>query len=351
MQQVGGKHVNTHKQESLIQHHVNLSSYSTYEIGGKAKYLAAPETIEELKTVLGYARQEKLTPFLFGMGSNILFPDEPKDQMLFISLKELREMKIDDKGWFVSAGIPMSHLALIGLSSGTSDYDFCFLLPGTLGAGIYMNAKYYNRQICDILDTALYIDMNDPEFKVQSIHVDTCDYSYKNSIFMKNDWIIVGGYLKHPDYEALAKGMKEISRLEKIVEYRNPSQLPNFFKYYTTLAKTWAEENNGVVPESFDNVVKDRGSKFHFDYPSCGSVFKNNYDFGEPMGKVVDRLNMRGTVYGGASISAWHGNMIVNQGEAKAKDIIYLVEQVKHSVNEAFGFVPEEELIIVDSKS
>ncbi|MCM3783077.1 UDP-N-acetylmuramate dehydrogenase [Neobacillus mesonae] len=343
--------MNTQRQEKLIQNNVDLSSYSTYEIGGKAKYLAAPGTIEELKTVLEYARQNELAPFLFGMGSNILFPDEPMEKMIFISLKELKETNIDEKGWFVSAGMPMSHLALIGLASGTSDYDFCFLLPGTVGAGVYMNAKYYNRQICDILDTALYIDMNDPEFKVQSIHVDTCDYSYKNSIFMKNNWTIVGAYIKHPNFEELSKGIKEISRLEKIVDYKNPSELPNFFKYYTTMAETWAKENNGQVPESFENVVKDRGSKFHFDYPSCGSVFKNNYDFGEPMGKVVDRLNMRGTVRGGASISAWHGNMIVNQGEAKAEDIVHLIDQVKKSVKEAFDFVPEEELIIVQSKS
>lgn len=336
--------------KQFIQSNADLSAYSTYEIGGKAKYLAVPATIEELTSVLEFAKEKELKPFWFGMGSNILFPDEPKEDMIFISLKGLKETHIDEKGWFVSAGMPMSHLSLIGLASGTADFDFCFLLPGTVGAGIYMNAKYYNRQICDILDTAFYIDLKDPEFKVQSIHVDGCGYSYKNSIFMNNDWIIVGAYLHHPDFNALEKGIREVERLEQIVEYQNPSVLPNFYKYYTVMAETWAQDHGAEVPESFKSVIQDRGSKFHFDYPSCGSVFKNNYDFGEPMGKVVDRLNMRGTVHGGASISSWHGNMIVNQGNAKAEDIVHLVEQVKKSVNEAFDFIPEEELIIVEKK-
>lgn len=82
----------------LFVSNINLASFSTYDIGGDARWLAAPKTAEEVLTALEQASASGLLPFLFGMGSNLLFPDQPSKEMLFISLREQVDFHIKENG-------------------------------------------------------------------------------------------------------------------------------------------------------------------------------------------------------------------------------------------------------------
>ncbi|NGZ77731.1 UDP-N-acetylmuramate dehydrogenase [Saccharibacillus alkalitolerans] len=332
--------------DRLCRSGVELSAYSTYEIGGAARHLALPRSIEEMAVMLEGAKTKGLNPFLFGMGSNTLFPDRPDDEMLFFSLKEHIEFKLLPGRLFVSAGTPMTLLALFGLYTGIGAFDFTFLLPGTLGAGVYMNAKYFSHQISDVLETAYVIDKEHPERGILSVPLSQCEYGYKTSIFMRRPWIVVGADLKLPVDPKLTP--EETEELFARLKAKNlpTSVLPDYFRHYAGELNAAAKQGFEVRQELLD-VITDRGGKYHFDYPSCGSVFKNNYTIGEPMGKLVDRLGLRGTVRGGAMISDHHGNIIQNRGGAKASDVTDLVQLVQEKVEAEFGFLPEPELIIV----
>ncbi|CAM3473963.1 MULTISPECIES: UDP-N-acetylmuramate dehydrogenase [Saccharibacillus] len=332
--------------ERLCRTGTSLSVHSTYEIGGEARHLALPHTIEEVSTMLEGATSKGLDPFLFGMGSNTLFPDRPSDDMLFFSLKEHIEFKLLPGRLFVSAGTPMTLLALFGLYTGIPSFDFMFLLPGTLGAGVYMNAKYFSHQISDVLETAYVIDKEHPERGLISVPLSGCEYGYKKSVFMRKPWIVVGADLKLPVDPQLTP--EQTDELFAKIKSKNlsTSVLPNYFRHYTNELNAAARAGYELRQELLD-VITDRGGKKHFDYPSCGSVFKNNYTIGEPMGKLVDRIGLRGTVRGGAMISDHHGNIIQNRGGATAEDITDLVKLVQEKVEAEFGFVPEPELVIV----
>ncbi|GGO05931.1 UDP-N-acetylmuramate dehydrogenase [Saccharibacillus kuerlensis] len=332
--------------DRLCRSRVNLADYSTYEIGGEARHLALPHTLEEVAAMLEGAKSKGLNPFLFGMGSNTLFPDHPDDEMLFFSLKEHIEFKLLPGRLFVSAGTSMTLLSLFGLYTGIDSFDFTFLLPGTLGAGIYMNAKYFNHQISDVLETAYVIDKEHPEKGIISVPLSSCEYGYKTSIFMRRPWIVVGADLKLPEDPKLTS--EQTNELFAKLRSKNlpSSMLPDYFRHYTNELNVAAKQGFHVRQELLD-VIADRSGKLHFDYPSCGSVFKNNYTIGEPMGKLVDRLGLRGTVRGGAMISDHHGNIIQNRGGAKASDVTDLVKLVQEKVEGEFGFVPEPELVIV----
>ncbi|MEF2965768.1 FAD-binding protein [Paenibacillus sp. M1] len=324
-----------------------LSQYSTYEIGGHARFLALPRSDEDIVQVLEAARSHGLNPLFFGMGSNLLFPDEPNRDTLFISTRSHMDIALTGNGLHVSAGTPMSLLAMIGTAIGTGDFDFCFLLPGTLGGGIYMNAKYFNYHISDFIDTVYYVDLGDMAKGINSIRVDDCEYGYKQSIFQRNNWFIVGADLHFNQLpaapERLVPFLGELDRGEL-----ETSSLKAFSAFYVNcLNKMKDEYDPSTVP--LRSIISDRNGKMHFDYPSCGSVFKNNYSIGEPVGKLADRLNLRGTRHGNAMISPVHGNVIQNRGGAKAEDVVYLVSLVQDKIDKHFGFVPEPELVIVSS--
>ena len=89
------------------------------------------------------------------------------------------------------------------------------------------------------------------------------------------------------------------------------------------------------------------------DTPSAGCVFQNpepGRDIvpeGIPWsaGALVDRAGMKNSVVGGARVSPAHGNFIVNDGHASARDIRALIDRCRVAVRERFGVELREEIV------
>ncbi|MCM3039786.1 FAD-binding protein [Paenibacillus motobuensis] len=337
-----------HRLTQICKENENLSKYSTYEIGGLARFVAKPRRTEDIVLLLDQAQSSGMQTVMFGMGSNLLLPDHPDPETIYISMRDHIEVMPRGDLLYVSAGTPLSMLSLFGDLSSFTDYHFTFLLPGTLGGGVYMNAKYFDNVMCEYLDTVYYIDLDAPGRGIQSIHVDDCQFAYKRSIFQHQPWFITGADLK-------LKTAGAAFDFERINDYLNQplvkesidnSSLASFYRFYRSYLSS-LEQGNKSVPEAMMNVVLDRTGKNHFDYPSCGSVFKNDYTIGTPVGKLVESVGLKGTARGNAMISPVHGNVIQNRGGATAADVIELIKIVQEALHKSFNFVPEPELVIV----
>lgn len=405
--------------DKLLNKNISLASHSSFEIGGEAAYFAMPESFDELREILVYCQRVGQEYFYFGNGSNLLFPDQPDPDTLYIGLHHLVELEVKslDGGYKIHmhAGTPMAYLAGLGLRYGLEDLYFTHLLPGTLGAGIYINAKCYDDQICNILDYVYYLDTENPGAGIQKVPATACEFSYKKSIFQTKRWLICGADLKtlYPKGEESLVSqennrniVRKVSKASDIVDTSNTStaskknkasgegdssrgilsaekdgqllysldvastmadiyqgslqnimRLPDFYKYFQGNIRSELRTSSGsnladmveglLLPDKLIAIDKDRNAKHHFTYPSCGSVFKNNYDHGRPMGAVIDDLGIKGMQYGGAMISPHHGNFIINYQGASAQDVRYLISYIQDVVDRKHGFVPEPEVVLV----
>jgi len=81
------------------------------------------------------------------------------------------------------------------------------------------------------------------------------------------------------------------------------------------------------------------------EYPSAGSTFKRGEDF--ITAKLIDEAGLKGYSIGGAEVSSKHAGFIINKGNATAKDILALIEYVKHEVEEKFNKKIELEIEIM----
>jgi UDP-N-acetylmuramate dehydrogenase len=87
--------------------------------------------------------------------------------------------------------------------------------------------------------------------------------------------------------------------------------------------------------------------------PSAGCVFQNpepgrdTVPDGVPWsaGALVDRAGLKGLAMGGARVSPTHGNFIVNEGGATARDIRRLIERCRDEVRARFGVELREEIV------
>ena len=83
--------------------------------------------------------------------------------------------------------------------------------------------------------------------------------------------------------------------------------------------------------------------------PSAGCIFKNPAAI--PAGKLIDELGLKGTRVGGAVVSAEHGNFIVTDGTATARDVLKLIELIKLRAKTARGLELQTEVEIIGDES
>ena len=116
---------------------------------------------------------------------------------------------------------------------------------------------------------------------------------------------------------------------------------------YVTAGQSASPRISDYIWKKNAEKIADRTEKGQFKAPSAGSVFKNNRDYGKPSGAIIDELGMKGTKIGGAQVAPWHGNFIINMGNATADDVEKLVNFVMEKVSENTGYNLEPEIIFV----
>lgn len=163
-----------------------------------------------------------------------------------------------------------------------------------------MNARCYEKSISDVLVETEILDENQ---EIRHIPLNPEDFDYKRSPFQNRDVLILAACF----------------RLE-----RQPAD---------------------AIRREMEAHLQDREEKGHFRFPSAGSAFKNNRAFGKPTGKIIDELGLRGLRLGGAQIAPFHGNIIINTGNAAAADIRALVDTVREKVHIGAGIELESEIL------
>lgn len=278
-----------------------LANYTTFRVGGPADVFLRPKDAQDIVAVLSLARSEGLPVFILGAGANILVSDRGIRGFV-VSMPALSGVSISGTELDCLAGSQISEASWLAASAGLAGLAFIFSMPGTVGGALWMNARCYDSSVADVLD---WVEVIDAELRIVRIRPDLHAFGYKSSPFQKSREVILraGFRLREGDKQELFRQM----------------------------------ERNRI----------DRERKGHFIAPSAGSVFKNNRAFGDPTGRIIDRLGLRGYSIGGAQISDYHANMIINAGGATAADVEALIQYVAHRVREDLGLELEREVIAV----
>ncbi|MDR2393450.1 MAG: UDP-N-acetylmuramate dehydrogenase [Treponema sp.] len=278
-----------------------LALHTTFKVGGPADLWIRPQAAgfpEYGAFLLRQAQAEGIPVFVLGGGANLVVSDQG-----------IRGIVLDTGAW---SGLCMSEEEAI-ICSGTridaaldtlaaykrGGLEFLAGMPGSLGGALWMNARCYEKSLSDVLVSAECLDA---DFQHCLVPYRVEDYGYKQSPFQKQDRLI------------LSVRVRTIPRPE------------------------------AVIRQEMEQYRLDREHKGHYRFPSAGSAFKNNRHFGKPTGKILDELDLRGLRIGGAAVAPWHGNIIINTGDARAQDIRALVLDITLRVQTALGITLEPEI-------
>lgn len=277
-------------------HNQSLRDYSTWRIGGTVKSLFLPKNEKELAFLLKKAAVAGIALPIIGQGSNILFSDEGLEQA--VCLKLMQQISWQGDTVYVQAGVPLG--ALVGQCAQREwrDLNFAAGIPGSVGGAAAMNAGCFGKEISENIVSIEALNNLGERF---SLKREECGFAYRTSRFLKGDLVIAGVSLK----------LKEKDDRESIF-----SQLEEF---------------------------RQRRLKTQpYEYPNCGSVFKNPPN--ESAGRLIEQAGLKGYRIGDAQISEKHANFIVNLGQARASEVLALIKYVKKIIWEKYRIILEPEV-------
>ncbi|MBU1046742.1 FAD-binding protein [Patescibacteria group bacterium] len=176
-----------------IKEKIKLAPYTTFKIGGEAKYFGVVKDIEDLKEGVNFAKQNSLPVFILGGGSNLLISDNGFDGLVLkIENKDLVVGVLSDDlvEVVVGAGMLLDDLAYKMAKKNLWGLESLSWIPGTVGAGVVQNCGAFGVEMKDVVDWVEVFDMENGEMK--RLLNKECEFGYRNSVFKKEpNWVVV----------------------------------------------------------------------------------------------------------------------------------------------------------------
>ena len=276
----------------------DMSKYTTFKIGGKAKYFVVVNKTSELIFVLKLCAKFNINYFIIGAGSNLLVSDNGFNGIV-ISMQNFNKINfIKNNKVEAFAGARIVNIVNLCAKNCLSGLEWAINIPGTIGGAVVMNAGAFNNQISDYIDSVLVLD----KYKLKVFKKENLFFDYRKSIFTnQKKYVIIKVTLN-----LLPKNYEEIvEQQKKYIELRLKSQQVKF--------------------------------------ASAGSIFKRTPNFSAA--ELIDKAGLKGLCIGGAMVSKVHSGYIVNTGNATANDVLTLINIIKEKVFLKFGETLETEIV------
>lgn len=288
-----------HKLLSKVLFNENLSKFSWFNLGGPAKILFRPQSLNELsiflKEIKGFDKIRVL-----GAGSNILIRDGGFEGVIIKFGKSFAHLSLLNKNKLIAGASALDKsVSNFALKNSLSGFEFLSCIPGTIGGAIRMNSGCYGEDISKILVSVQVMDFDG---KIKVIHASDINFSYRSCSLDKNFIFI----------SATFKG---------------------------------EEDKKLNIQNKMDILVKRKKISQPSKIKTCGSTFKNPKN--NSAWKLIKNSGCVGMKVGGAEISKKHCNFFLNNGKAKSEDLEDLINQVKNKVFNNTGIKLELEIQII----
>ena len=274
-----------------------MKKHTTFRIGGSADCFLVPENTDQVQTILQICREEEVPYFILGNGSNLLVSDQGYRGVVIQLFRNFAGIQVEGKKIHAQAGTLLSTIAAAARNASLTGFEFAGGIPGTLGGAVVMNAGAYGGEMKDVLADVTVLTK---EGEILVIPAEQLEMGYRTSIVKTAGYIVLEAVisLEEGEEEKIRARMKELSDM--------------------------------------------RTSKQPLEYPSAGSTFKRPE--GYFAGKLIMDSGLRGYRVGGAQVSEKHCGFVINTGDATARDVRVLMEDVKRIVYDKYGVTLEPEV-------
>jgi len=281
---------------------VPIKQYTTFKIGGEASFFCEPQNNDEIIESLSFAKENHLLSFILGLGANILVSDNGFKGVVIRQRNS--KLSIRDNLVTAESGLTVEELINIALSNnliGSEDFSG---IPSTIGGALYINLHYFDAFISNFLREATIL--NKSTLQAELVDKGWFNFGYDSSRLKKdNDYILLNASFEFNKANDYAKH-EAIGKSKEIIRTR-------YYKYPS-------EPSVGSI---FQNLTSDEQK--YLGLPTRSVAY------------LIDVCGLKGTRVGDALLSHRHSNMIINIGNAMARDILELAQIIKEKVKDRFN--------------
>lgn len=343
----------------LLEENKLLAPYTTFGIGGPARWFVAARCQSDVVEAAQWARERNIPVFVLGGGSNLLVSDRGFDGLvLHIALNGISEQDVgrDIVLFRVAAGEDWNSFVQRAVDENCAGIECLAGIPGTVGGTPVQNVGAYGQEVSSVIGRVCAYDLRDGgavEFGREQ-----CEFAYRRSRFNTSDR---GRYVVlRVDYQLRRGGVPELR--------------------YADLQREFPPPANPTLPEVAEAVRRIRQRKGMLlveggpDCRSAGSFFKNPVvaakhaeQISLALGREVPRFPSgndgfvkipaawliehagfaKGYALGAAGVSSRHTLALINRGGATAIDVLSLADHIRNMVQDKFGVALELEPVLV----
>ena len=336
---------------------VPLAEFTTFSIGGPARYFVEARSETDVAEAVGWAKQRGIRMYSLGGGSNLLVPDDGFDGLI---LKiGIRGVKQDGNAFDVGAGEDWDAFVERTVTAEHAGIECLAGIPGSVGGTPVQNVGAYGQEVAQTITSVRAFDTQLGE--MVELHRWDCGFRYRESIFNTTErgrYIVTG-----VRFELEKNGAPTLS--------------------YADLQKRFTGQETPSLKEVADAVREIRRGKGMViergdpDTRSAGSFFKNplvdasllpviasraeveedaipHWPAGEGRTKIAAAwlLERSGFVKGYGSgpvrISSRHTLALTNRGGATFADVMALQDEIAAGVGRKFGVQLEREPVVLE---
>lgn len=291
--------------EKNIELNAKMKEHTSFKVGGPVDVLVTPIDYNEIINIIKLCKDYKVPFYIIGNGSNLLVKDGGIRGVV-IKLTKLDKITVDGEKINAQGGATIAETSRVARDASLTGLEFACGIPGSIGGALAMNAGAYDGEMSMVVESSLVLDGHG---NFLHLNKEQLELEYRMSAILKNNYVVleVTFQLKKGDYEK--------------------------------------------IKNRIDELMQRRREKQPLEYPSAGSTFKR--PTGYFAGKLIQDSGLKGKSVGDAEVSVKHSGFIINKGNAKAKDILDLIEIVQNTVKEKFNVElhPEVRIIGEDEKS
>lgn len=273
-----------------------LDKLTWFKLGGRARWLFRPRGVDDLAAMAQRARGEGVSLRVLGAGANVLVRDDGVDGVVVrLDGEAFRGASIEGTRVRVGGGVDVMPLARRLARRGLCGLEFMAGIPATVGGAIRMNAGGVGGEFGDL---------------VRSVRV-----------------MLADGTVDEWDRERLGFGYRSSAIRDEIVL---SAELELF------------ADDPAEIRRRYDGYFAAKRASQPLADKSAGCIFKNPP--GQSAGALIDRAGLKGTRCGKASVSHRHANFIVADRDARAADVLGLMDLIKQRVLDQWGTLLQEEI-------
>jgi UDP-N-acetylenolpyruvoylglucosamine reductase len=288
---------------TVIRRDEPMAKHTTLRVGGPADFYVEPVSENDLANVLKFCGEREIKFFILGRGSNLLVRDGGfRGVVICLSSPEFSRIEIDGVRIRAGAGAKQKNVAVEAKRAGLSGVEFLEGIPGSIGGALRMNAGAMGGETFNAVESVRVMDFAG---NISELSPPEMSVAYRSCATLKNHIALSATFQCKPEpREEIEKRMKAYSQ------------------------KRWSSQ-----PAA----------------PSAGCMFKNPPTI--PAGKLIDELGLKGARVGGAQISQEHGNFLVNDGNATARDVLELISILKAKAKAERGIELHTEVEIIGEEN